>query len=41
MNHMLSAFYTRPLIIYLVLALVAISAAAGPAEDHGGRPLTG
>jgi hypothetical protein len=32
MKHMLRAFYTRPLVIYLVLALVAISAAAGPAE---------
>jgi hypothetical protein len=32
MKHMLSAFYTRPLVIYLVLALVAISTAAGPAE---------
>jgi len=29
---MLKAFYTRPLVIYLVLALVAISTAAGPAE---------
>jgi len=32
MKHMLKAFYTRPLVIYLVLALVAISTAAGPAE---------
>jgi hypothetical protein len=32
MKHMLRAFYTRPLVIYLVLALVAISTAAGPAE---------
>jgi hypothetical protein len=32
MKHMLKAFYARPLVIYLVLALVAISTAAGPAE---------
>jgi hypothetical protein len=32
MKHMLKAFYTRPLVMYLVLALVAISTAAGPAE---------
>ncbi|NTW58110.1 MAG: PA2779 family protein [Nitrospirae bacterium] len=32
MKHMLKAFYTRPLVIYLVLALLAISTAAGPAE---------
>ena len=32
MKNMLSSFYTRPLVIYLVLALVAISTAAGPAE---------
>ena len=32
MKHMLRAFYTRPLVIYLVLALVALSTAAGPAE---------
>ena len=32
MMHMLNAFYTRPLAIYLVLALVIISSAAGPAE---------
>lgn len=32
MKHMLKAFYTQPLVIYLVLALVAISTAAGPAE---------
>ena len=32
MNHMLNAFYTRALIVYLVLALLAISTAAGPAE---------
>jgi len=32
MKHMLRAFYTRPLVIYLVLALVAISTASGPAE---------
>lgn len=32
MKHLLSSFYTRPLVIYLVLALVAISTAAGPAE---------
>jgi len=29
---MLKACYTRPLVIYLVLALIAISTAAGPAE---------
>ena len=32
MKHMLIAIYTRPLVIYLVLALVALSSAAGPAE---------
>jgi hypothetical protein len=32
MKHILTAFYTRPLVIYLVLALVALSTAAGPAE---------
>ena len=32
MKHMLRAFYARPLVIYLVLALLAISTAAGPAE---------
>lgn len=32
MKYMLKAFYTRPLAIYLVLALIAISTAAGPAE---------
>lgn len=32
MNNILNACYTRPLIIYLVLALIAISSAAGPAE---------
>jgi hypothetical protein len=32
MKHMLKAFYARPLVIYLVLALIAISTAAGPAE---------
>src|SRR5512137_1167998 len=32
MQHMLNSFYTRPLVIYLVLALVAISSIAGPAE---------
>jgi hypothetical protein len=32
MKHMLKAFYTRTLVIYLVLALVVISTAAGPAE---------
>ncbi len=32
MKHMLTAFYTRPLAIYLVLALVVISTAAGPVE---------
>ena len=32
MKHMLKAFYTRPLVIYLVLALIVISSAAGPAQ---------
>jgi hypothetical protein len=32
MRQMLSAFYARPLIVYLIAALVAVSAAAGPAE---------
>ena len=32
MKSMLNAVYTRPLIVYLVLALIAISTAAGPAE---------
>jgi len=32
MKHMLIAFYTRPLVMYLVLALVIISTSAGPAE---------
>jgi hypothetical protein len=32
MKHMLKAFYARPLVMYLVLALIAISTAAGPAE---------
>jgi hypothetical protein len=32
MQNMLKTFYTRPLVIYLVLALIAISATAGPAE---------
>ena len=32
MQNMLKTFYTRPLVIYLVLALIAISTAAGPAE---------
>jgi len=32
MQNMLNAFYTRPLVLYLVLALIALSAAAGPAE---------
>ncbi len=32
MQRMLTAFYTKPLVIYLVLALIAISAAAGPAD---------
>ena len=32
MQNMLKAFYTRPLVLYLVLALLAISTAAGPAE---------
>ncbi|MHB8844860.1 MAG: PA2779 family protein [Nitrospirota bacterium] len=32
MKHLLSSFYTRPLVIYLVLAIVALTTAAGPAE---------
>jgi hypothetical protein len=32
MKTMLKAFYTKPLVIYLVVALLAISAFAGPAE---------
>lgn len=32
MNHMLDAFYTRPLAVYLIVAVLAISAFAGPAE---------
>jgi hypothetical protein len=32
MQHMLNSFYARPLVIYLVLALVIISSVAGPAE---------
>jgi hypothetical protein len=32
MKHLLTTFYTRPLIAYLILALLAISTAAGPAE---------
>ena len=32
MKHMLRAPYTRPLVIYLVLALILLSSAAGPAE---------
>jgi hypothetical protein len=32
MNYMLKAFYTKPLTIYLVAALLAISTFAGPAE---------
>jgi len=32
MKTMLNAFYTKPLIIYLVVALLALSTFAGPAE---------
>ncbi len=32
MKAVLESFYTKPLVIYLVLALLAISTAAGPAE---------
>jgi len=32
MKNMLSAFYARPLTIYLIASLIAISAFAGPAE---------
>jgi Family of unknown function (DUF6627) len=32
MKTMLKAFYTKPLVIYLVVALLAISTFAGPAE---------
>jgi len=32
MKDMLDAFYTRPLAVYLIAALLAISAFAGPAE---------
>ena len=32
MKHMLASFYTTPLVIYLVLALIALSSFAGPAE---------
>jgi hypothetical protein len=32
MKHLLNSFYARPLAIYLVLALIIISSAAGPAE---------
>ena len=32
MKHMLTAFYARPLASYLIAALLAISAFAGPAE---------
>ena len=32
MKHLLSSFYTRPLVIYLVLAIVALTTAAGPTE---------
>lgn len=32
MKHMLTAFYARPLASYLIAALLAISALAGPAE---------
>jgi cytochrome c553 len=32
MKHMLTAFYARPLASYLIAALLAVSALAGPAE---------
>ncbi len=32
MKQMLAAFYTRPLVAYLVASLILLSAAAGPAE---------
>lgn len=32
MKHMLTAFYARPLACYLIAALLAVSALAGPAE---------
>lgn len=32
MKHMLTAFYARPLVSYLIAALLAISSLAGPAE---------
>ena len=32
MQHMLTAFYARPLASYLIAALLAVSALAGPAE---------
>ena len=32
MKNMLNAFYTKPLIIYLAMALLALSTFAGPAE---------
>ena len=32
MQRILTAFYTKPLVVYLVMALILISAAAGPAE---------
>src|SRR5512139_1522726 len=32
MKHMLAAFYARPLASYLIAALLAVSAFAGPAE---------
>ncbi len=32
MKNMLKAFYTKPLVIYLIVALVAISTFAGPVE---------
>lgn len=32
MRSMLTAFYTKPLVIYLAVALVSLSALAGPAE---------
>ena len=32
LNNVLTAFYARPLALYLILALIAISSAAGPAE---------
>ena len=32
LNNVLTAFYARPLALYLILALISISSAAGPAE---------